>query len=235
MSMTRKMQGSLACAVAGVFYALVAGAGEAPIPASTADQYRLQAQPILEGQAQAMRERDEVWLRLSSAEREQALARVRERAEQESAEMIAAAVQAEEGAPSADACPQRGVRYPDREPAVDTPFHAWEFRVLDFWGGLVKGECTGVYSGYNPADPLQGELIVYGLPDDPSRFEVYPTPKATGPVRILSEANGTLVLSTVRGAFDRDIGANADGPTFETVEAPGGETFVFDLRTMRYR
>jgi hypothetical protein len=236
MAMPRKMRNSLAFAVAGFFLALVAGAGEAPTAASAADQYRLQAQSIQEGQARSMRERDEEWLRLSPAEREQALAQVRERVEQESAEMITAAVRAEEAAPAADACPLRGVRYPDREPAVDTPFHAWEFRVLDFWGGLVKDECAGVYAGYDPANPLQGELVVYSHPDEPSRFEVYPTPKATGPVRIVSEAKGTLVLSSVRGSFDRDTRTpDPDGSTFETVEAPGSETYVFDLRTMRYQ
>jgi hypothetical protein len=236
MAKPNKIWGSLAVAVAGVFCALVAGAGEVPSPASAADRYRLEAQPVLESDARAMRERDEAWLRLSPAEREQALARVRESADQESAEMISAAAQAEEASPAADACPLRGVRYPDREPAVPSPFHARNFRVLDFWGGLVKGECVGVYAGYDPADPLLGKLVVYRHPDEPSRFEVYPTPKPTGPVEILSQANGALVLSSVRGAFDRDRRTpDPDGSTFEIVEAPGGETFVFDLRTLRYR
>jgi len=213
-----------------------AGAPAAKPPAGDADSYRLKAQQTLQGEVAAVRTPDEAWLRRSPADREQELAATREKAEQESAGLITVALRAEAAAPAVDPCPLRGLRYPDREPAVDAPFHAWEFRVLDFWGGLVKGECMGVYAGYDPANPLQGELVVYSYPDDPSRFEVYPAPKATGPIRIVAEANGSLVLSSVRGSFDRDTGAaNPDGSTFETVEAPGSGTYVFDLRTMRYR
>lgn len=237
--MPSKVQKSLACAVGGAFLALGSFAADPPAAKPSpgeADAYRLQARHTLEGEAAALRAHDEAWLRRSPADREQAQAPVREKAEQESADLITAASRAEAAAPAADPCPLRGVRYPDREPAVDVPFHAWEFRVLDYWGGLVKDECTGVYAGYDPANPLQGELVVYSHPDDPSRFEVYPAPKATGPVRIVAEANGSLILSSVRGTFDRDTGAaNPDGSTFEAVEAPGGGSYVFDLRTMRYR
>ena len=236
--MPRRMQKPLALAVGGVLMAFVSFAAEAPAEKpgpSEADRYRLKAQQTLQGDAAATWAHDEAWLLRSPADREQALAPTRDKAEQESADLIAAALQAEATAPAADPCPLRGLRYPDREPAVDAPFHAWEFRVLDFWGGLVKGECTGVYAGYDPANSLQGELVVYSHPDDPSRFEVYPAPRATGPLRIVSEANGSLVLASVRGSFDRDTEANPDGSTFETVEAPGGGTYTFDLRTMRYR
>lgn len=236
--MSSQMQKSLACAVGGLFLALGSFAAEAPIekPApGEADRYRLAARQILQEEAAETRAHDEAWLRGSPADREKALAPTRDKAEQESADLITAALRAEAAAPAADPCPLRGVRYPDREPAVDVPFHAWEFRVLDYWGGLVKGECTGVYAGYNPANPLRGELIVYRHPDDPSRYEVYPAPRANGPIRIVSEANGSLVLASVRGSFDRDTGANPDGTTFEIVEAPGGGAYLFDLETMRFR
>jgi hypothetical protein len=231
---------SIACAIGGVLLAVGAATadprpGEAP-PSGDADSYRSKAQQTLAGQVQALRAHDEAWQSLSPAEREQALESAREKAEQESAEMIGAAVQAEARTAAVDTCPLRGLRYPDREPAVDVPFHDWEFIVLDYWGGLLQGECVGIYAGYRPADPLQGELVVYSHPEEPSRYEVYPTPTATGPVHIVSEAHGVLILSSVWGTFDRHTDtATPEGSTFESTPVPGGATYTFDLNAMRYR
>jgi hypothetical protein len=230
-----RIQRSIAFTICGALIAY--GARAAEPPATDADQYRAEAQQTLEEQLQELRAHDEAWQSLPAAQREQTLQQARAKAEQESAEMIGAALKAESTAAAVNnACPFQGLRYPDREPAVDVPFHDWEFIVLDFWGGILKGECEGIYAGYNPADPLQGELVVYDHPDEPWRYEVYPTPTATGPVRIVAEKDGVLTLSSVRGTFDRHTEtATPEGSTFEAAKAPGGAAYTFDLSNLRYR
>lgn len=205
---------------------------------SEADEYRMTAEQALQSQVEAFRVHNEAWQSLQATEREQILQPIREKSQQESVEMIRTAMKAE-ATQAVDSCPFRGLLYPDREPAVPVPFHDWEFIVLDYWGGILNGVCKGVYAGYNPINPLQGELAVYSHPNEPSRYELYPTPTATGPIRIIAVTNGLLILTSVRGTFDknleRDRSANPDSPTFESAGVPGGATYTFDMRTLRYR
>jgi len=230
----------IACGLLVGFFAVATAlrAGEMP-PPSEADEYRLHAQQILQSRLETSTANDEVWLGLQATEREKILQPIREKAKQESEEMIGAALKAEATATPSDPCPFRGLLYPNREPAVPVPFHSWQFIVLDYWGGVLQGACKGVYAGYDPTNPLQGQLAVYNDPENPDRYDLFPTPTATGPVRIVAEKNGLLTVWSVQGKFDRntsfDSTASTDDSLSNSVEAPGGAMYVFDLRTLRYR
>jgi len=166
---------------------------------------------------------------MTPAEQEEFLAPIRAKAEQESKAMLQAAAQEDSALPPVEACPLQGVIDP-LTPDVIRPFHDWEFIISDYWGGTVNGECLGVYAGYDPAKPLQGELVVWNLSNgEPWQF--FPTPSATGPTKITADTNGALTLLSVKGIFY----TSPDAGHQVGVATPGGATYVFDLATLHYR
>jgi hypothetical protein len=203
------------------------------ITAITADEYRTEADKILQAQQETMNARTEAWKNLSPAEKEEQLAQARARLAQQIASDSAAK---EPEASSTDDTCFEGFQYPDREPRLEHILHDWEFIPLTFWGGSVKKTCVGVYAGYVPTDPARGALAVYGNFENSSQYQVYLTPTATGPVRIVSEENGILKLQSVAGTYDKDLMVpTKDGLTSVQVKTPGGGTYVFDLATKSYK
>ena len=85
-------------------------------------------------------------------------------------------------------------------------------------------------SGYKFENPLQG-LVEYhhGWERD---FKYYPSPTATGPLKIVSEKDGVLTLVSVAGEYAmHDLaGENPE----RIVKAPGGSTYLFDTNTLQF-
>lgn len=102
---------------------------------------------------------------------------------------------------------------------------------MNFWGGEIDGKAIGVYAGYYPENPLQGVLAVFDDKNN-SKGKFYPTPKLTGPVRIISELNGVLILKSVSGEFEI-----YDQNTYSSkkVQASASTVYSFDVRKQLFR
>jgi hypothetical protein len=209
-------------------------ASEEDQKAGMAREYRMKAQETLRMQLEAAEAQDAAWQNLSPAEQEKVLQSSSEEATQESNAIIMAALEAEASAPPPETCSSRGILEQTLAPDL---FHDWEFIVSNYWGGIRGDTCEGVFAGYDPRNPLQGQLAVYRDLNNSSHYKLYPTPTATGPIHIVSEVNGLLTISSQQGAFARNT--EFDNPGFDNstdmVNAPGGAIYVFDLHTLRYR
>jgi len=242
--MLRKEKVVIACMVAFGAMALSVSAvarraNENERPRSEADQYRMRAEQTLKWQLEDLRAREIAWQSLSETERQEMRQSASEKAAREAAEMFRAEAAAEATSSPVQGCSFVGLRYPDREPAVPGPTAGRDFSVVNYWGGTLDGECQGVWAGSLPRNPLQGELLIFNKPDSPHSYNLYPTPTATGPLRIVGEKNGLLTAVSVAGIYNKnteyDSATISGGTTFEAVKAPGGATYIFDLRTLRYR
>jgi hypothetical protein len=207
--------------------------GAADLPAlNDGAQYRSRMNEKLAARITEMRQRDAVWRSLPAAEREAILKPIRERADRESNELTKSTDKAPDD--PLEECPFRGLLNSDE---VTVLFHRWEFKVNNYWGGILNG-CQRVYAGYEPRNPLQGHLAIYDHPGQWAAYDLFPTPTATGPVRIIGERDGVLTLESLSGIFDRDTSSDPaggpDGSTVAHVTTPGGARYVFDLRTLRY-
>jgi hypothetical protein len=208
-------------------------------PRQTAEQSHLESQKLFQRELEALHARNESWESLPANEKEIVLLRSREAAEKESRRMIEVALKVEAEVQPVENCYFSGLRFPDREPAVDVPFHSWDFRVQNFWGGTISHVCFQVYAGFSPTDPAQGVLAVFSDPEEPWRYKLYPTPTPTGPVHVVAESMGLIVLRSEAGTFERLSNESGlvqkEGPTVIPTKTSGGTTYIFDLRTLRYR
>jgi hypothetical protein len=98
------------------------------------------------------------------------------------------------------------------------------------WVGRINGKNLEV-NGCSPlTNPLQGMVFVMQEGDvRTSRY--YPTPTATGPLRVLDEKNGILTLQSVSGTLTRYAGPTYEGRVVEQVKTPGGGIYHFNLKT----
>jgi len=120
-----------------------------------------------------------------------------------------------------------GILEADQAPGV----YPLKFKILNSWAGDIEGKGVDVYAGHWPQNPLQGVLLIFESASDPGQS--YPTPNATGPVRIISETDGVLVLESIAGAFEMH---DAEGNRFPNeVRTLGGTTYLFDISTHTYR
>ncbi|MEK7538565.1 MAG: hypothetical protein AAB552_01860 [Patescibacteria group bacterium] len=96
-----------------------------------------------------------------------------------------------------------------------------------------------VIAGSASGNIPQGQVIIldkgYGGP-----ASEYPTPTATGPVRITAEKDGVLTLESLAGTYDvYESGPAGEIPfseqKHEKVTAIGGVTYYFDLKTRTFR
>jgi hypothetical protein len=228
--MTRHMRKiAVWCLASGIVVAVGSGAALLAKERESAAEYRSRAAQTLQQQMAATQAAEDASQKMTQAEQEQNLGPMRAKAQQDSNAMIQAAVRAEAEQPPAEACPVRGIIDP-LTPDVIRPFHDWEFIVSDYWGGIVKGACLAVYGGYDPANPLQGELVIWNLTEG-GEWQYYPTPTATGPIKIMADAKGELTGVSLKGTFY----TNPDAGSQVGVETPGNATYVFDLETRKYR
>ncbi len=107
------------------------------------------------------------------------------------------------------------------------------YRPLNYWtSGRAEGTNeTPVFSaGYKFEDPLQG-LVEYHVGWE-RNFKYYPSPTATGPLKVVSEKDGILTLISVAGEYPkRDLaGENRE----VMVKTPGVATYFFDTKTLTF-
>ena len=113
-----------------------------------------------------------------------------------------------------------------------------EFHIINQWRGksnYIDDERTmlygGVYAGNHRSNPFQGEILIYNQQHMPGKY--YPTPTATGPVRIISEKNGVLTLQSVGGEYEQSVDHGA-APSIKVI-VQGGVTYHFNLKTRLFR
>ncbi len=98
------------------------------------------------------------------------------------------------------------------------------------WTGYVNGKFMVVTGTAQRADPSQGVLFVMN-DFTPVGSQTIPAPTATGPLKIVSEANGVLLLQSVGGTYEA---YDADTNTRHEVTTKGGAMYTFDLRTRTF-
>jgi hypothetical protein len=99
------------------------------------------------------------------------------------------------------------------------------------WTGYVNGKFVVVTGTAEKADPSQGVLFVMN-DFTPVGAQAISAPTATGPLKIVSEANGVLTLQSVAGSYE------AYGPMTNTrseVTTSGGTTYKFDLASRTFK
>ena len=95
------------------------------------------------------------------------------------------------------------------------------------WRGQINGELITVAGSALSSDPMQG--MVFVMKDSSvATSKTYPTPTATGPVKIVSESNGVLTLKSIASTYEV---YHEDTDTRESVKTPGGATYYFDVKT----
>lgn len=133
-------------------------------------------------------------------------------------------------------------------PNVEAPFGIFEinsgaefdkgFHIINQWRGksnYIDEERTvlygGVYAGDHRSNPFQGEILIYNQQHMPGKY--YPTPTATGPVRIVSEKDEMLTLQSVGGEYEQSVDHGV-APSIK-VKVKGGVTYYFDLKTRLFK
>src|ERR1700730_14836202 len=164
------------------------------------NDYQAWATQVVEDQLAQDRADDEAFDKLLPAEQQRILRTLHAKAQLESNALTQ--TMDSTNTPS-DMCPSRGVLDMASNSAIPMPFHGWEFIVSNYWGGVVNGVCEGIYSGYDPTNPMQGELVIWDFGIGP--WQYYPSPTATGPLTILAEEGGSLKLASLKGTYYTSI------------------------------
>lgn len=99
------------------------------------------------------------------------------------------------------------------------------------WTGYVNGKFVVVTGTAEKADPSQGVLFVMNDFTPVGAKAIY-APTATGPLKIVSEANGVLTLQSIAGTYEA---YNADTNTRHDVTTKGGATYTFDLASRTFK
>ncbi len=107
---------------------------------------------------------------------------------------------------------------------VPAPFDSKDFKVVNYWGGEINTKQVGVYAGYLSQNPSQGILVVFKSKDD-IKGNYYNAPTMSGPLRIISESNGILIVESIKGEFERY------GVPQERVQTSGLTTYRFDIKS----
>jgi hypothetical protein len=100
------------------------------------------------------------------------------------------------------------------------------------WQGYVGGTLTSVTGTAQAADPSQGALFVWEPDNGVESSRTYPAPTATGPLKIVSEADGVLTIESLAGTYEvYDI--NTDARHYVT--STGGATYTFDVEARTFK
>ncbi|MEK7510021.1 MAG: S8 family serine peptidase [Patescibacteria group bacterium] len=118
---------------------------------------------------------------------------------------------------------------------LDPVLHWSVFRQNNVWQGYLDENSLDsliiVAAGGSYPAPKQGMVVVleksFGGPS-----KTYPTPTATGPVKIVSEMNGVLTLESLAGEFEV---YHEDTDMREKVKTLGGSIYHFDIRTRTFQ
>ncbi|HFC11057.1 MAG TPA: hypothetical protein ENJ75_02630 [Candidatus Kaiserbacteria bacterium] len=99
------------------------------------------------------------------------------------------------------------------------------------WTGYVGGKFVVVTGTADKVNPLQGVLFIMN-DFTPIGAKAISAPTATGPLKIVSEANDILVLQSVAGTYEAyDLYTNKR----HYVTTKGGTTYKFDLKTRTFK
>lgn len=99
------------------------------------------------------------------------------------------------------------------------------------WTGYVNGKFVVVTGTAEKADPSQGVLFVMN-DFTPVGAQTISAPTATGPLKIVSEANGVLSLESVAGTYEA---YDANTNTRSEVSTSGGTMYTFDLSSRTFK
>lgn len=118
---------------------------------------------------------------------------------------------------------------------LDPVLHWSVFRQTNVWQGYLDKNNPDsliiVAAGGSYPDPMQGMVVVLEKSFGGSS-KTYPTPTATGPVKIVSETNGVLTLESLAGEFEV---YHEDTDTREKIKTPGGKAYYFNVRTKTFQ
>lgn len=99
------------------------------------------------------------------------------------------------------------------------------------WKGYIDGTLTAVTGTAEYDNPSQGVVFVWEPDNGIGTTRSYPSPAATGPLKIISQQNDVLVLQSVAGTYEvYDI--NTDIRKYVTTK--GGATYTFDIRGRKF-
>lgn len=99
------------------------------------------------------------------------------------------------------------------------------------WKGYIDGKLTAVTGTAEYDNPSQGVVFVWEPDNGIGTTRSYPSPTATGPLKIISQQNDVLVLQSVAGTYEV---SNDDTSTRKSVTTNGGETYTFDIRGRKF-
>lgn len=99
------------------------------------------------------------------------------------------------------------------------------------WTGYVNGKFVVVTGTAEKADPSQGVLFVMN-DFTPVGAQAITAPTATGPLKIVSEANGVLTLQSIGGTYEA---YDAETNTRHEVTTKGDTTYTFDLASRSFK
>lgn len=100
------------------------------------------------------------------------------------------------------------------------------------WRGYANEKLVTIVTGSFYADPGQGIVVVMEGVFDPTQFKTYKTPSATGPVKIVAESNGILILESITGTFEV---YREETNTRENVITPGKSVYHFNTTTRKFQ
>jgi len=99
------------------------------------------------------------------------------------------------------------------------------------WTGYVNGKFVVVTGTAERTDPSRGVLFVMN-DFTPVGAQAISAPTATGPLKIISEANGVLILQSIAGTYEAyDVNTN----TKYNVTTKGNTTYMFDLKLRTFK
>lgn len=118
-------------------------------------------------------------------------------------------------------------------PPLDATILGREFLMpTNSWRGYVNGKLIAVTGTGLSDDPMQGSIFVTEN-GHVVGSKTYPTPTATGPVKITGENGGVITLESIAGSFEKK--EQGTGIVVETVVTPGSMIYYFDLRTRTFQ
>jgi hypothetical protein len=180
----------------------------------------------------AVLEKGEAECRASAANPQKGNEQIAEKKQLAYKQMLAALDAEEKTAPAPNASEVLGIFPPEDIPPI--PKHTFSFDSGNVWQGYAGPLFVTIYAGDRYGDPKQGMLIVQmeGNADSDFQIDTIPTPTATGPVKVVSEAGGTLTLKSVAGTFKAEHGDDAPP---EYVTTPGGATYYFNIAARKFQ
>ena len=100
------------------------------------------------------------------------------------------------------------------------------FNQVNAWQGYIDNSLVLVAAGSESNNPQQGIVVVLDGGFKGSR-QSFPTPSATGSIRITEEDNGILTIKSITGTVMTYSGSSNG---LNSIQTQGGITYYFDIR-----